>query len=134
MYSNQSLYYLEQLGITPWVRRSFSLQYSPQLLIFIPEVLPLSAKKLLDNLLDFLDLKTQEFRIIPINKQTPWQDSEGNQKIALIFGESLLKFLQFEAKAKIVSPDLVLLIQQPLEKKALLTPLMQLKQSISGLT
>lgn len=133
MYSNQSLYYLQQLGITPWLRRERSIQAAPRLLVFIPDVLSESAKRLLDNLLSFLDLKSQEFRIISINKENTYTHPEGCDVLALIFGEFLPEFLKDNAMPKIVTFDLALLMEQPLKKKRVFNHLLQVKQFMSSL-
>lgn len=56
MYSNLTLYYLNQLGITPWVIKSRAIKEEgiPKLMVISPENISKKAQILLKRMLDFL--------------------------------------------------------------------------------
>ena len=125
MYSNQTLYYLQQLGITPWVRRK-TLVSKPRLSIFIPNILPLMAEHLLQNLIDFLNLDNGNYTITKI-EETNRLNPEPTE-IALFFGTSLVSQIDDHFEKKIISQDLNAIIKDPKQKKQLFQQLSLIKE------
>jgi hypothetical protein len=62
MYSNLTLYYLNQIGIRPWIKR----QDVTKLFIFVPSNLSSTANTLLKQMIKYIHLETKELLLIPV--------------------------------------------------------------------
>lgn len=93
MYSERTLYYLDQLGIQPWIKRETSAQLH-KILLLEPDLEDDREKVLYKNILFFIKqiLKDDELIIIKNIKDFPQKESlhDSNQKI-IVFGEKLSK-------------------------------------------
>jgi hypothetical protein len=79
MYSNVTLYYLNQMGIRPWIKRNDSsavhekgdtTKYDAiKLLVFISSRLSTKAQLLLQQMLAYINLCEQELSIIPVQEK-----------------------------------------------------------------
>lgn len=128
-YTNLSLYYLNQMGITPWVTRS-KKKDTTQLAVVVPPSQSPKAQSLLKNMLDFLGLSPEEVCII--------QDKKSEDLKALDTSSlSALLLLGFGAQEYAFSCPLFLganpevLIKNPLHKKELFKALHTLKNHLS---
>lgn len=69
MFSELSLYYLNHLGIRPWIRRDSDIQNVPaELVIFLHHQLNEHTELFLKNVLQYLNISYDEKKIITTNE------------------------------------------------------------------
>jgi DNA polymerase III psi subunit len=131
MYSNLTLYYLEQMGITPWVDKknykstTNETDKSISLLVMTPK---LNGKEqhLLNNILSFLGL--QEEQLVHLQTANGTQQREIQAVFTLFFG------LNLQQTPTITAADsLSYLLSNPLAKKKLFSKLVLLKEQLASL-
>jgi superfamily II DNA/RNA helicase len=133
MYDVNTCYYLNQMGIRPWIRKTLSAPKA-YWVVMVSSTLQRNAQELLQQILQFL----QDEQLIHVIKVTK-EDSEDQvsqilkqyspQKI-FVFGMHLADFFTNEAKYPTVltlCPSQ--LIQQPSKKKQVFYELLQAKHS-----
>ena len=113
MYSPLKLYYLQQLGIRPWVRREVPVT-CPKIIVIVPSCLTEKAQQLLGHILSYLpkentQLLTKE-RFLNSNKALL-------TKAVLSFETDLTA--PFNQTCPVFQDDLDLLLAQPILKKEL---------------
>jgi hypothetical protein len=129
MYSDRTKYYLETMGIQPWVRRNAT----KQLAVLVSRNITPLAKVLFQKMLDYLALPSEIILLIPVEEQSknsPLQFSHPLKQI-LIFGQSLTKKLAESCSLPVVvtiCPQI--LIQDPLQKKQVFLDLCRLKVAL----
>jgi DNA polymerase III psi subunit len=70
MFNPRTLYYLEQLGIRPWVRRA-NPNSKIKLVVITAEMLSIKEESLLNQILLFMDLKTEQLKRITFSFRLP---------------------------------------------------------------
>ena len=71
MYTDTTLYYLNQIGIRPWIRRSLAdtaKQETIKLLVFRSATLTTKSQSLLQQMLHYINLPESDFSIISIQE------------------------------------------------------------------
>lgn len=144
MYSNLSLYYLNQLGIRPWVKRvnaektQSAKQKSLKLLVLVSSNLSNKGKSLLTQMLAYLGLAEQDLNIIAIHEQDSFGHDNAQIKqydplVTLILGLNTHQLAQEDSlEASVVhSIDPDYLIMNPVEKGKIFKTLHYIKQIIS---
>lgn len=128
MYSNQTLYYLEQLGIEPWIQRARA-PTAIFLIVCIPTNLSLLAQNLLSNCMYALDLEKNDYitRECDENQKLELSLECTLTTLVLIFGEHLANCIDERFINKIVVPDLYKLLDDPREKTHLWRKINQIK-------
>ncbi|MDR3501841.1 MAG: DNA polymerase III subunit psi [Legionella sp.] len=137
MYSNLTLYYLNQIGIRPWVKRE--AQEQPQeisnavkLAVFVSSTLSAKAQSLLQQMIGYLNLNNDEFTVISAQKNELQQRYTAMAPFAaLVFG-----LCQEQLPAKEQTPvfntfDLDYLLSNPSEKRTVFKVLSEIKQLVS---
>ena len=127
MYSNLTLYYLNQLGITPWVvkSRAGEAEGVAKLAVLLPESISDKAQVLLKRMLDFVGLP---YLLIHKTKEYTHRDNPLWLAV-LVLG---LDELTLQVKCPVFSsmdPDF--LLENPLCKKQVLHVLSSVKEQIS---
>lgn len=77
MFSNLTLYYLNQIGIKPWITKepspgymnSLPLLHTPKIVICISDNLGEKAQLLFNRLISFINLPGDDLLIIPVNEK-----------------------------------------------------------------
>jgi hypothetical protein len=70
MYTDLSLYYLNQMGIRPWLKRiDLSKQNTLKLLVFVHSALSIKGKSLLTQMISYLNLNQQELIIMFVQEK-----------------------------------------------------------------
>jgi hypothetical protein len=130
MYSNQSLYYLQQIGIFPWITRKPPTPVGPRLIVFIAESLSEPAKNLVYKILLSLVLDEKELLIIHLKeKMSADEIQQDKPPLGLIFGDDLKKLLpQKHLDTAIITLDPVSLLENPIKKKEVLAHLSQVQR------
>lgn len=140
MYSNLTLYYLHQLGITPWIRKP-NVPAKSVFALFKNESLQGKADALLNKIVAFLGFNTNEFITLVIKdndfisaKQQCSLLFKDKQIIASVFAgvdnKEFIDSLPLNPGAGLnISPDL--LLKNPLLKKKMFMELMTLRNKIS---
>lgn len=146
MYSNTALYYLNQLGIRPWIKRTSLLfkednqtqQECFKLLVFISSTLSAKAKSLLQQMMACINLEQHELSIIPVEARdfssqnsAQWQNQIPAAILVLGLNESpLLQELHFSCPV-FSSIDPEHLINHPVDKKIIFKDLNTINQLLS---
>lgn len=146
MYSNTALYYLNQLGIRPWIKQTSLLfkednqtqQECFKLLVFISSTLSAKAKSLLQQMMACINLEQHELSIIPVESRdfssqnsAQWQNQSPVAIWVLGLNESpLLQELHFSCPVfSSIDPDQ--LINHPADKKIIFKDLNTINQLLS---
>lgn len=149
MYNNVTLYYLNQIGIRPWIKRSnitscdklegTVCQGRVKLVVFTSLDLSFKAKSLLQCIMSYINLDEDELTLIPIKEES--LQSTYNTTIQqysplaiLMFGFSQYKPVTHEdAHALCLNNiDLEVLIANPIEKRTVFKLLTELKHLIAS--
>ena len=122
MYSNLTLYYLNQMGIKPWIKKT-TQQTQIKLLVIIPSNLSLKAQSLLKQILSFINLNSEKTRIISIQESIVLKAYDPLAILLLGCNQS-----ELESNLNIKCPiffgaSLEYLIQHPSEKRKILKEL-----------
>ncbi len=133
MYSNLSLYYLNQLGIRPWIKRTEVLEDRLKLFVFSPSNLSIKATILLNQMIKYIHLDSNELILIPIQDSASLSDyrhqiDQKNPLAVLVIG---INPSQLNLNCPMVlcdSPDD--LLQHPTHKKKVFQELSYLNQII----
>lgn len=148
MYSNTTLYYLNQMGIRPWIKRSSTIsvlederavkQEALKLLVFISSTLSIKAQSLLSQMMAYLNLPEQELSIIPVQERDSLNKynakiEQKTPRAILVLG---LERHQFVTNTNLSCPvlnsiDPDYLITNPAEKGTVFKALHSLKQLLS---
>ncbi|MDR3442362.1 MAG: DNA polymerase III subunit psi [Legionella sp.] len=146
MYSNTTLYYLNQLGIRPWIKRTSLLfkednqaqQEYFKLLVFISSTLSAKAKSLLQQMMTCINLEQHELSIIPVEERdfssqnsAQWHNQTPAAILVLGLNESpLLQEVHFSCPVlSSIDPDH--LINHPADKKIIFKDLNTINQLLS---
>ena len=137
MYSNQTLYYLNQIGVRPWIKRESTLSLTTdsldalKLIIFISAHLSGRARSLLKQMLIYLNVPEQELTIISVSEQEV--DNAllyQRPQAVLLLGVEPKTSLNFNCPVLTsMAPDY--LITHPAEKKSAFKDLCRLKQLLT---
>lgn len=149
MYSNSSLYYLNQLGIYPWIdkkehlKKTLAIQKNEsinfKLLLIVPMNLSMSAQSLLKKLINYLDLSETELLVLNVVENSTLIKKElvdartklsaSSMVLALGINKELLTELQLDySLIHCHSPEYV--VNNPLTKKTLFLEFNQVKQQL----
>lgn len=121
MYSESTLYYLNQIGIQPWVRKNVQ---QPRLLVLVPSQQSLKAQKLVQNMLGYLGLPKSELMLLGV---TDMKNLElGSLKVVWNLGARVLEDLKNYPIVASCDPEY--LVGNPAQKKGVLGELLQVKQ------
>lgn len=126
MFSNSTLYYLSQMGISPLVKLKTS-SYSSKLIVLLPQKPIDKAEILFQHMMTYLNTKRDKIVIMPVNKIL-------NEKIAnpplgiLVFGCEEAKLQDTGFYPVVRSLDLDYLLEYPLLKKKVFQDLNSLKR------
>lgn len=129
MLSNVSLYYLNQIGITPWVNKpKLSPIIESKLAVLVPDNLSSKAKSLLKQLLSCLSLQEKDLLILRGQKHNDFTQQRP------------LAVLSFDTRINAVEPldcpffanqELEQLLTNPKAKKQVFENLMQINKLIA---
>lgn len=137
MYSNQTLYYLNQIGIRPWIKReaqeqSQEVSKAVKLAVFVSSTLSAKAKFLLQQMMGYLNLSDDELTVIPAQKNELQQrDTTITPCVTLVFGLSQEQGLAKEQAPVFNTFDLDYLLSNPSEKRTVFKVLNEIKQLVS---
>ncbi|MFA6303408.1 MAG: DNA polymerase III subunit psi [Legionella sp.] len=121
MYSESTLYYLNQIGIRPWIRKNV---HQTQLLVLVPSQQSQKAQKLMQNMLEFLGLPKNEIMLL---SATDTQKLElDSLKVVWSLGAEVVEGLK--NYPIVLSCDPEFLLDNPAQKKGVLGELLQVKQ------
>lgn len=137
MYSNQTLYYLNQIGIRPWIKRESTVSQTTdsldalKLIVFISAHLSGRALSLLKQMLAYLNVPEHELTIISTSDQG-LDNTLSHQKTqaVLLLGVALNNNVNFDCPV-LTSMDPDYLITHPAEKKNAFKDLCHLKQLLT---
>jgi DNA polymerase III psi subunit len=143
MYDNLTLYYLNQMGIIPWINKAKLSKTSladtserAKLIVIIPRKLSTKSKHLMNQMLDFVDIEENKVEFITYSDQVLSVVLNGYQNRALLgvlcFDANPVLFqelMPFEDKS-LSSIDLESLINSPIKKKQAFTELVRFKEHI----
>ncbi len=143
MYSNLSLYYLEQLGIKPWIKRDEGqLEKKKQLVVLLDDSLSSKARFLLDKILDFISLDKHDKPLILTEKADAATLKRCNRYDALVVlnfrkahSVNIIEELKGQSSPRLSlidmsSPDD--LLSHPVDKKKVFQQLLKVKDLISA--
>lgn len=130
MYSNLNLYYLMQMGITPWVNKndpvpSIDLSKKSTSLLVVTPKLTSKEQHLLNNVCSFLGVPNDKL----IHHETDdiqYLTERYNASFSLLFG-----FDQEQTPIKVRAESLSNLLANPLAKKKLFNDLLLLKEQLA---
>ena len=139
MYSNLNLYYLNQIGITPWVSRASEPKAttSAQLLVITERLLNLKEQTLLNNIIFFLGLLENDWIHLQIDPSGSKQElmknlSQFESDDLLSFGVDQEFFTDLKlTKSVVQAAPLNLLLSHAPTKKELLNYLIPLKNQFT---
>lgn len=135
MYSNTTLYYLQQMGIRPWIKKQSTTakQEALKLLVFVPSTLSTKAKSLVQQMMFYINLREQEVAIILVNKTDLLGSLIGqkNPLAILILGLNNHQLSSNVNCPVLTSIDPDDLITQPSDKRKVLQDLHYIKQLVS---
>lgn len=145
MYSNLTLYYLNQMGITPWISKDSPLYSanepkvisSVQLLVLTNGLLNLKEQSLLRNIISWLGLSANNWVHLQIKTDATKPEmaadlSEFESDNYLSFGLPHDFFTEFRSAKPVVQVDpLSLLLNNAFTKKKLFNCLVTLKTHLS---
>lgn len=132
MYSNLNLYYLEQLGIKPWVTRQSTqpglnpLNESKPMIVFIDSALSPKARNLMRQMLAFIGKSHEQFN--EVSDTESLLSSLSKSSVVINFTK---QSKPEKANEWINCPHPEFLLSHPKEKKSALLELMKLKAVIS---
>ncbi|CAM4495035.1 MAG: hypothetical protein LEGION0403_FIIPPAGN_00523 [Legionella sp.] len=137
MYSNLTLYYLNQIGIRPWIKRE--AQEQPQeisnavkLAVFVSSTLSTKAQSLLQQMMGYLNLNDAEFTVISAQKDERQQRDTNLRPFAILaFGLSQEQLSAKERSSVFNTFDLDYLLKNPREKRTVFKVLNEIKQLVS---
>lgn len=142
MYNNLTLYYLNQMGIVPWIRKEtrssmLASDASIRLLIMVPEHLTSKARALLDKLLAYINNAASKLLVIPDVQDTALmtQQLSAVQSSSMIvsFGLDKALFDHNDSDHSIIHLDsLEHLLSYPREKKKLFMQLSLIKHHLAA--
>lgn len=143
MYSNTTLYYLNQIGIRPWVMRDRSIsevdcaiqQEKFKLLVFIASNLSIKAQSLLKQMMAYINLCEQELAIIPVQENESFSNYNSHIKqkkpLAILFlgpnHRNEETYLNSDCPV-FVSTDPEYLLVHPVEKRKVFNELSSIRQ------
>jgi DNA polymerase III psi subunit len=152
MFSNLTLYYLNQLGITPWISKEnvtiSSTKPNPvesrvfKLVVLISADLTGKAKSLFDRMLAYINIQDNEFLLLNI-KQEAFSQGANSQWFAQIDNSSPVAVLALGLNTKTIFNDsnptyavveslaIDQLLNNPSNKKQVFQDLSYLKQLLS---
>lgn len=136
MYSNLTLYYLNQIGIRPWIKREVQeqLQEKPnsvKLAVFVSSTLSTKARSLLQQMIRYLNLNEDELTVIPTQKDELNRYASLKPFATLVFGLSQEQLLAKEQTPVFNTLDLDYLLSNPREKRTVFKVLSEIKQLVS---
>ena len=142
MYSNLTLYYLKQLGITPWVHKERYLrlddqaietkQASPSLIIFKQPHLSKKAEILLNKMIAYLDLNETELLVSETPQEYSFSENNSPKVIWVLGVENSDLFHSTQCQCPVfsgVSPEHVL--RNPMQKREILKVLHSIKKLVN---
>lgn len=129
-FNDKQLYYLNQMGITPWVKRQGSInddqQQAMKLIIFIAEEREVQCQTLFNNIMHYLNVSIPEIKTIPSSKQNKIianlasAQAENTPLVILAFGNNWPQLKEQPYFFHVPSLKAIL-INPALKKKAYLT-------------
>lgn len=136
MYSNLTLYYLNQIGIRPWIKREVQeqLQEKPnsvKVAVFVSSTLSTKARSLLQQMIRYLNLNEDELTVIPTQKEELPRYASLTPFATLVFGLSQEQLLAKEQTPVFNTLDLDYLLSNPREKRTVFKVLSEIKQLVS---
>ncbi|USQ12877.1 DNA polymerase III subunit psi [Legionella lytica] len=136
MYSNLTLYYLNQIGIRPWIKREVQeqLQEKPnsvKVAVFVSSTLSTKARSLLQQMIRYLNLNEDELTVIPTQKEELHRYASLTPFATLVFGLSQEQLLAKEQTPVFNTLDLDYLLSNPKEKRTVFKVLSEIKQLVS---
>ncbi|WP_127098732.1 DNA polymerase III subunit psi [Legionella sp. km772] len=131
MYTNLDLYYLNLMGIRPWLdKKSLQANSVPQdykLLIFTSSNLASKEQSLLKQIIFFLALDDKQVKHLEV-KDNSFTDSSLNAKWILAFGDSG----PYKSTTILETNSLSEVINRPILKKKLFKCLVSLKSNLQS--
>jgi DNA polymerase III psi subunit len=134
MYSEASLYYLNQLGIRPWIKRTAAEHNSAveqeviKLLVLISANLSQKGQALLQQMLAYLRISKQEFKVVFVDKQSDVHQMQQTPTAVLVFGlKDLMSDIPWHCPV-IQSMDPDYLIANPFKKRTVFHDLNTINQ------
>jgi DNA polymerase III psi subunit len=137
MYSNQTLYYLNQIGIRPWIKReaqeqSQEVTKAVKLAVFVSSTLSAKAQFLLQQMMGYLNLSDDELTVISAQKNELQQrHTTVTPFVTLVFGLSQEQVVSKEKASVFNTFDLDYLLSNPSEKRTVFKVLNEIKQLVS---
>jgi hypothetical protein len=140
MYSHLTLYYLNQIGITPWINKQDSLNnksqmsdhIAPKIIIVKNNKLDNKAEGLFNRMVSYINLKEPDLLISETLSSSLVSDEQSPQAILLlgVDFEDLISELNLKCPVFTgVSPDVLLI--NPSEKRAVFQALHSIKALIN---
>ncbi len=135
MYSNLNLYYLNQMGIRPWIKRTEVLEDRVKLFVFSPSNLSIKATTLLNQMIKYIHLDSHELILIPVQDSgslSHYKHQIDQKKPSAILVIGIIP-AQLNLNCPVVtcdSPDD--LLQHPAHKKKVFKELSYLNQIIAA--
>lgn len=123
MYNNRTLYYLEQMGITPWIIKNTSSKSGLKLIVLVSASLPKPANDLLKQILASLASEKEQIVLLlkdeADNEPVKMANTSHQESVFwLFFGKELYsKHKQDVIGKSIVVEDLKYLLENPKYKK-----------------
>ncbi len=137
MYSNLTLYYLNQIGIRPWIKREEQeqaqvLSNAVKLAVFVSSTLSVKAESLLQQMIGYLNLNDDEFTVISAQKiGLQPRDMACASLATLVFGVSQEQVYTQEQSILFNTLDLDYVLSNPREKRTVFKVLSEIKQLVS---
>lgn len=143
MYSNTTLYYLNRMGIRPWIMRDLPKsvedrvikQETFKLLVFIASNLSIKAQSLLKQMLAYINLAEQELTIISVQENDSFSDYNNRIKQKNPLAILVLGLNQRNAQTHLssdcpvfISADPEYLLVHPVEKRKVFNELNSIRQ------
>ncbi|MFJ1267768.1 DNA polymerase III subunit psi [Legionella lytica] len=138
MYSDLTLYYLNQIGIRPWIKREV-LQELPQkksnavkLAVFVSSALSTKAQYLLQQMIGYLNLQDDEFTVISAQKgQLQSRGTNLSLLATLVFGRGQDQLFAKEPTPVFNTFDLDYILNNPSQKRTVFKVLNEIKLLVS---
>ncbi|WP_133135389.1 DNA polymerase III subunit psi [Legionella rowbothamii] len=137
MYNNLTLYYLNQMGIRPWIKReaqeqSQEVSKAVKLVVFVSSTLSAKAQSLLQQMIGYLNLNDGEYTVLPAQKSEVRKRYSAITSFAtLVFGLSPEELFSKEQAPVFNTFDLDYLLSNPSEKRTVFKVLSEIKQLVS---
>ncbi len=140
MFTNLDLYYLNHMGIRPWLsKKSFGttvieLAEKTKLLVLTPPNLTTKEQSLLEKIISFIDLEQNDLKRLEIKSGEKSLSLSLRADCILSVGLSKTSLIGLESSKFIAEIDVLKnILSNPLTKKKIFKQLVSLKEILAGL-